>query len=88
MYSPIRRNTRKQGNTSFFDRKLSSSNEKLEKRKNRQVIIKEEGSKEEDRQKEADVKNLFVKNGYADLKRRHQNAKIRKIFKWADRGKH
>ena len=28
------------------------------------------------------------KNGYADLKRRHQNAKVRKIFKWADRGKH
>ena len=54
MYSPVRRNTRKQGNTSFFDRKLSSSNEKLEKRKNRQVIIKEEGSKE-DRKEEAGV---------------------------------
>ena len=39
----------------------------------KQIIIKEEGSKEEDRQEEADVKNLFVKNGYADLKQRHQN---------------
>ena len=57
-------------------------------KKNRQIIIKEEGSKEEDRRKEADVKIFFVKNGYTDLKRRHQNAKIRKIFKWADRGKH
>ena len=47
--------------------------------KNRQIIIKEERSKQEDRQEEA---------GYADLKRRHQNAKIWKIFKWADRGKH
>ena len=58
-------------------------------KKNRQIIIKEEGSKEEDRQEETDVKNVFVKNGYAHLKRRHhQNAQIRKIFKWADRGKH
>ena len=52
----------------------------------KQIKIKEEESKEEDRQEEADVKKC-VKNGYADLKR-HQNAKIRKIFKWADRGKH
>ena len=37
------------------------------------IIIKEEGSKEEDRQEEADGKYLFVKNGYADLKQRHQN---------------
>ena len=42
-------------------------------KKNRQIIIKEEGSKEEDREEESDVKHLFVKNGYADLKRRHQN---------------
>ena len=42
-------------------------------KKNRQLIIKEEGDKEEDREEEADVKHLFVKNGYADLKRRHQN---------------
>ena len=41
------------------------------------TIIKAEGSKEEDRQEEADVKKL-VKNGHADLKRRHQNANIRK----------
>ena len=68
MYSPIRRNTRKQGNTSAFDKKLSSSGaRKID------IIIKEEGSKEEDRQEETDVKNLSVKNGYADLKRRHQN---------------
>ena len=43
----------------------------------KQIIIKEEGSKEGDRREEADVKSLFsfvvVKNGYADLKRRHQN---------------
>ena len=39
---------------------------------NRQIIIKEERSKEEDRQEEADVK-IIVKNVYADLKRRHQN---------------
>ena len=51
MYSPIRRNTKKQGNTSAFDRKLSSSNaRKIDNNK-------EEGSKEEDRQEEADVKN-------------------------------
>ena len=62
MYSPIRRNTRKQGNTSAFDRKLSSSGAR-----------KIEGSKEEDRQ-EADVKKREKKkNGYADLKRCHQN---------------
>jgi len=42
-------------------------------KKNRQIIIKEEGSKEEDREEESYVKHLFVKNGYADLKRRHQN---------------
>ena len=47
----IRRNTRKQGNTSAFDRKLFSSNaRKID------IIIKEEGNKEENRQEEADVK--------------------------------
>ena len=73
MYSPIRRNTRKQGNTSAFDRKFSLSGAR------KQLIIKEEGCKEEDRQ-EADVKNLFVKNGYADLKRRHQNDENQEDF--------
>ena len=34
------------------------------------IIIKGEGSKEEDRQGEVFV---VVKNGYTDLKRRHQN---------------
>ena len=54
MYSPIRRNTRKQGNTSAFDRKLSSSGaRKID------IIIKEQGNKEEDRQEEADVKKSF-----------------------------
>ena len=53
MYSPIQRNTRKQGNTSAFDRKLSSSNAH---KKETIIILKEEGSKEEDRQEEADVK--------------------------------
>ena len=66
MYSPIRRNTRKHKG---FGQKIVF----VRCKKNRQIIIKEEGSKEEDRQEEADVKNLFVKNGYADLKRRHQN---------------
>ena len=50
MYSPIRRNTGKQGNTGAFDRKLSSS-------ENRQIVIKEEGSEKDGRQEEADVKN-------------------------------
>ena len=54
MYSPIRRNTRKQGNTSAFDRKLASS-----KARKIDIIIKEEGSKEEDRQEETDV-TFFV----------------------------
>ena len=31
------------------------------KNKNRQVIIKEEGSKEEDRQEEADVKKIVLR---------------------------
>ena len=52
---------------SAFEKKLSSSGAK------KKLIIKEEGSKEGDRQEEADVKTPFVKNGYADLKRRHQN---------------
>ena len=66
MYSPIRRNTRKHKR---FRQKIVF----VKCKKNRQIIIKEEGSKEEDRQEEADVKSLFVKNGYADLKLRHQN---------------
>ncbi len=33
-----------------------------------------------ERQEEADVKNLFVKNGYADLKRRHQNDENQEDF--------
>ena len=64
MYSPIRRNTRKHKR---FRQKIV-----FVRCRKKYIIIKEEGSKEEDRQ-EADVKNLFVKNGYADLKRRHQN---------------
>ena len=68
MYSPIRLNTRKHKR---FQQKIVF----VRCKKNRQIIIKEEGSKEEDRQEEADIKikKLFVKNGYADLKRRHQN---------------
>ena len=47
----------------------------------KQIIIKEEGSKEEDRQEEADVKKKnLVKNGYADLKRRHQNDENQEDF--------
>ena len=53
----------------------------------KQIKIKEEESKEEDRQEEAGVKNLSVKNGYADLKHVIKMTKIRKLFKWADRGK-
>ena len=41
------------GNTSTFDRKFSSGARKID------IIIKEDGSKEKDRQEEADVKNLF-----------------------------
>ena len=52
---------------------LSTENCLHQVQENRQIIIKEKGSKEEDRQEEADVKMFFVKNGYADLKRRHQN---------------
>ena len=51
------------------------------------IIIKEEGSKEEEDKKKL-CTTFFVKNGHADLKRRHQNANIRKVFKRADRGKH
>ena len=51
MYSPIRRNTRKQGNTSAFDGKILR-----QVQENRQIIIKEEGNKEEDRQEESDLK--------------------------------
>ena len=50
MYSPIRRNTRKHKR---FRQKIVF----VKCKKNRQIIIKEEGSKEEDRQEEADVKN-------------------------------
>ena len=63
MYSPIRRSTRKQGNTSAFDRNISPSGAR------RQIIIKEEGSKE-DRQEEGGVK-INVKNVYIDVKQRH-----------------
>ena len=50
-------------------------------KKNRQIIIKEDGSKEEDRQEEADVIFVVVvKNGYADLKRRHQNDENQEDF--------
>ena len=81
---PIRRNTWKQGNKRFRQKIVF-----VRCKKNRQIITKEEGSKEEDRQGEADVKKIFfVKNGYADLKRLHQNDEIRKIFKWADHLKH
>ena len=65
MYSPIRRNKE--------IRALSTENCLRQVQENRQ--IKQEGSKEEDRQEEADV-FFFVKNGYSDLKRRHQNAKL------------
>ena len=46
-------------------------------KKNRQIIIKEEGSKEEDRQEEVFV---IVKNGYTDLKRHHQNDENQEDF--------
>ena len=53
MYSPIRRNIRKQGNTSAFNRKFSSSSA------GKQIIIKDEGSKKDGRQEEADVKTII-----------------------------
>ena len=53
MYSPIRRNTRK--HKRFRQKIVFVRCKKID------IIIKEEGSKEEDRQEEADVKK-FVKN--------------------------
>ena len=50
--------------------------------KEKLIIIKEEGSKEEDRQVEADVKKKYL------FLRITTSSGIRKIFKWADRGKH
>ena len=50
---------------------LSIENCLRQVQENRHIIIKEEGSKEEDRQEEADVK-IIVMNVYADLKH-HQN---------------
>ena len=47
---------------------------------NRQIIIKKEGRKEEDRQEESDVKKEIVKNVYADLKRRHRNDENQEDF--------
>ena len=52
MYSPIRRNTRKQAKHKRFLQKICLR----QVQENRQIIIKEEGSKEEDEQEEADVK--------------------------------
>ena len=68
MYSPIRRNTRKQGNTSAFDRKLSSSNAR-----------KIDNNKRRREQRRRQTRRSWCKNkkGHADLKR-HQNAIIRK----------
>ena len=66
MYSPIRPNTRKHQR---FRQKMVF----VKCKKNRQIRIKEEGRKEEDRQEEAGVKIFFVQNGYSDLKLRHQN---------------
>ena len=74
-YSPIRRNTRKQGNTSTFDRKLSSSGA------SRQITItKEEGSKEEDRQEGADVKKKRKKK---KKKREDKLGQKKTFWQWA-----
>ena len=54
IYSPTRRNTRKQQYTSAFDRKSSAGA--------RRQTTKEEGSKEKDTQEGTDVKH--VKNEY------------------------
>ena len=51
MYSPIRRNTRKQGNTSAFDRKLSYR--LIQVQEDRQIKIKR---RKKSRQEGADVK--------------------------------
>ena len=63
-------------------RKQALSTEKCLRQvlENRQIIIKEEGSKEEDRQEESDVKKEIVKNVYADLKRRHRNDENQEDF--------
>ena len=54
-------------------RALSTENCLRQVQENRQITIKQEGSKEEERQEEVDVKkNLKKINVYADLKR-HQH---------------
>ena len=57
---------------------LSTENCLRQVQENRQIIIKEEGSKE-DEHEEANVKKKKVKNGYADLKR-HQNDENQEDF--------
>ena len=56
---------------------LSTENWLRQVQENWQIIIKEEGSKKDGRQEDADVKSNMkkVKNVYVDLKRRHQNDK-------------
>ena len=52
-------------------------------KENRQIIIKEKGSKKDGRQEEADVKTNIVKNVknvQVDLKRRHQNDENQEDF--------
>ena len=53
MYSPIRQNTRKHQR---FRQKIVF----VRCKKNRHIIIKEEGSKEKDGQEEAEVKKIFL----------------------------
>ena len=60
---------------------LSTENCLRQVQENRQIIIKEERSKEEDRQEEAYVKKkCFVQNVYVDLKQRHQNDENQEDF--------
>ena len=56
LYSPIRRNTRKQENKRFRQKSFF-----VKCKENRQIIIKEQGSIEEDRQEEADVKHFLLR---------------------------
>ena len=46
----------------------------------KQTNNNERRKKQRRQQEEADVKHLFVKNGYADLKRRHQNDENQEDF--------
>ena len=83
MYSPIRWNTRKKGNTSAFDKRI--------------VFVrckKIDNNKRRKKQRRRQTRGSWYKNLLLLLRMDMQiwnvigMTKIRQIFKWADRGKH